>query len=382
MTDLTPTVNELLVLYGSRPVPNDPNQLLKFHAVDGFLKEAQRINSHISSLLSYLKSIRPLYLSAAPTRAITARNANNTTRLSSRTTSDSASTNLSLSTRLTDQDRDSIDSSTAALLRDLSSSIANLASAENVRQETEAAVLRNRFPRLNSRLLRWTGGSNVLELPRSPEQLELEDKENTLKTVRESVLWFLRRGLEAVAEFQRQMVEKRVERAREKEKNILYKSQPQQPISTALHNSTMIPNISGQGDTGSDLTSFRGRDALSLDQNETAEIVSQLSPEQLQLFAQENNNLFKYYEDTLGKVQNAEKSLLEISSLQQTLVGHLAVQEEYVNLLVADATTTQANVGRGNKELKKAAERRSTAQMVFWCTVGLCSTLIIWDAIF
>lgn len=74
--------------------------------------------------------------------------------------------------------------------------------------------------------------------------------------------------------------------------------------------------------------------------------------------------------------------MLEISSLQQTLVAHLATQEDYINQLVRDAESTHANVGRGNKELKRASERRSEAQMVFWATVVLCVWLILWDAIF
>ncbi|KAE8353674.1 hypothetical protein BDV28DRAFT_132666 [Aspergillus coremiiformis] len=92
--------------------------------------------------------------------------------------------------------------------------------------------------------------------------------------------------------------------------------------------------------------------------------------------------MVRYYEDALGQVRNAEKSLLEISSLQQTLVSHLSSQEEYIGQLVTDAASTQTNIGRGNTELKRASERRSTAQAVFWGTVGLCTSLIVWDLIF
>ncbi|KAF9886697.1 hypothetical protein FE257_011211 [Aspergillus nanangensis] len=115
---------------------------------------------------------------------------------------------------------------------------------------------------------------------------------------------------------------------------------------------------------------------------EVAAIEAELSPEQLQLFAEENDSMVRYYEDTLDKVQNAEKSLLEIASLQQTLVAHLATQEEYVGQLVADADSTQTNIKQGNQELKRATERRSTAQAVFWGTVGLCTWLVVWDLIF
>lgn len=80
--------------------------------------------------------------------------------------------------------------------------------------------------------------------------------------------------------------------------------------------------------------------------------------------------------------RNAEKSLLEISSLQETLVSHLATQEEHISQLVADVDTTHTNVGQGNRELKRATERRSTAQAVFWGTVGLCTWLVVWDLVF
>ena len=75
----------------------------------------------------------------------------------------------------------------------------------------------------------------------------------------------------------------------------------------------------------------------------------------------------------------AEKSLLEISELQTTLAANLNIQAEHINQLVADSERTTENVGSGNKQLKQATERRSTAQMVFWSTCAFCGTLILWD---
>ncbi|KAM5474348.1 syntaxin ufe1 [Microsporum audouinii] len=368
MTDLTPAVNDLLRSRGSSMLSGEaikPSDL----QVDEFLKEAHRINFHISSLLAYLKSIRTAYLSTAPARATFGHHADFNPNLLNPG---------SISTHLTDPERDAIDASTASLLQDLSRSIGNLASAESLRCQTQASVLRKKYGhgRLNERLWQWAGGGGAVEVPRTPEQEEAEDMEKNVAGIRESVLWFLRRGLEAAAAVQREMVEKRIERAREKEKSVLYKAKAGQVAVDGAGSGGMYDGGNGQGgDT------LRGRD-VSIDEKEAAAIESQLSPEQLQLFAQENDGMLKYYEDTLGKVQNAEKSLLEISSLQQTLVAHLATQEDYINQLVRDADTTHANVGRGNKELKRASERRSEAQMVFWATVVLCAWLILWDAIF
>jgi hypothetical protein len=117
--------------------------------------------------------------------------------------------------------------------------------------------------------------------------------------VREGVLWFLRRGLDGVVGVQRGMVEKRIERAREKEKSVLYKS-----ASTAAG-----AGVTKGGDVSVDRTmdistsSVTAPDATVLSEAETARIEAQLSPEQLQLFAEENDTMLRHYEDTLGKVQ-------------------------------------------------------------------------------
>ncbi|KAJ5347083.1 uncharacterized protein N7506_000336 [Penicillium brevicompactum] len=328
MTDLTPTLNGLLSKQGS----SIPKPISK--TADEFLKEAYRINSHITSLLKYLQSIRHSYLSTTQRR----QNAQSQSQTQT----------------LTDPERDAVDTSTALLLRDLATSIANLSSAESLRQETTSTLLRKKYGHsaAGAALWRWAGDSGT----KSAEQLRAEETARSTTTVREAVLWYLRRGLEGAAGAQRRMVEKRIERVREKEKSVLYKG-------------------SGSG-------AGPAPDAAVLSEADTAQIEAQLSPEQLQLFAEENDTMLRHYEDTLGKVQNAEKSLLEISSLQETLVTHLATQEEYISQLVSDVDTTQTNVGQGNRELKRATERRSTAQAVFWGTVGLCTWLVVWDLVF
>lgn len=219
---------------------------------------------------------------------------------------------------------------------------------------------------------------------------------------------------------QRDMVEKRIERAKEREKSVLYKAATS--TSPVLNSGSgfggSAPATGGGGgvsisapstypDAALELTEPTAK-GTTLDAAEVAAIEAELSPEQLQLFAEENDSMVRYYEDTLNKVQyvsphsfsqcksdttltkalfplrnrNAEKSLLEISSLQQTLVTHLSTQEEYVGMMVADASNTETNIGRGNKELKRASEKRSAAQAVFWGTVGLCTWLVVWDLVF
>jgi syntaxin 18 len=71
--------------------------------------------------------------------------------------------------------------------------------------------------------------------------------------------------------------------------------------------------------------------------------------------------------------------LAEISTLQTEIAMNLEVQSESIGQLVQDAVATTENVGQGNKELKKASERPSTARMVFYATCAFCTTLIVWD---
>ncbi|KAL6238664.1 hypothetical protein BDW75DRAFT_200672 [Aspergillus navahoensis] len=384
MTDLTPLFTDLLhkqdkSLSLSRP--------LTTQIADEFLKEAYRINTHISSLLSHLHRIRPSYLSISthPSGKYKHRSSPST---SIKDKDKDKHTNLSPA------ELDTITSSTSSLLHTLSSSISNLSSAESLRQETHSTLLDKKYNRKRSRasnlLLQWASGSSALSenenAGKKPEQITEEQIENNLKAVRESILWFLRRRLEGTIEMQRDMVEKRIERAREREKSVLYKNS----ASAAGAGSTLagrgrrvsISAPSTYPDAALETADTAGFERRTLDESEVAAIEAELTPEQLQLFAEENDSMVRYYEDTLSKVKDAEKSLLEISSLQQTLVSHLSTQEEYISVMVADASNTETNIGRGNKELKRASERRSAAQAVFWGTVGLCTWLVVWDLIF
>jgi len=72
---------------------------------------------------------------------------------------------------------------------------------------------------------------------------------------------------------------------------------------------------------------------------------------------------------------------VEISELQTQLVNNLATQSAHIDQLVADSFFTAENVGGGNKELKKATERKSTAKYVFYASCGLSLFLIAWDLV-
>jgi hypothetical protein len=70
---------------------------------------------------------------------------------------------------------------------------------------------------------------------------------------------------------------------------------------------------------------------------------------------------------------------VEISELQTQLVNNLVTQSAHIDQLVADSHFTTENVGGGNKQLKKATERKNTAKYVFYASCGLSLFLVVYD---
>lgn len=87
----------------------------------------------------------------------------------------------------------------------------------------------------------------------------------------------------------------------------------------------------------------------------------------------------KHSETDLRCYRTAESSLLEISSLQTQLATNLATQNSQIDNLLMDTLQTAENVDRGNKELKKAAEKTSMARSAFFGTVVFCGVVFVWD---
>lgn len=55
------------------------------------------------------------------------------------------------------------------------------------------------------------------------------------------------------------------------------------------------------------------------------------------------------------------------------------MQTAHIDQLVADTLYTTENVGGGNKQLKKATERRRTAKYVFYGSCAFSLVLIAYD---
>ncbi|KAG0652885.1 Syntaxin-18 [Hyphodiscus hymeniophilus] len=346
MTDLTPILSELLKSHDARLA--QPS--LTLQNIDEFLKEAYQINSHIASLNSYLRAIRQPYLStAAPPR----RN-----RISSQD---------SKFKYLTDREREEIDAATKKTLRELNAGIRNLADAEQLRQNTRTTLTRKKYARLGLGALgSWAAGG--AGQTKSFEQEQEEAKALAISTHRESVLWYLRRKLQECGSIQASMMEKRIRREMEKNRSVLEKSEWGPVHEYGGYDNAPGPSI------------YKSTAPVHM---EAPQFVpeDELTPEQIQVFEKQNQDMLKQYESTLNQVSKAEKSLLEISELQTQLVNNLAIQSAHIDQLVADSFYTAENVGGGNQQLKKATERQSTAKYVFYASCGLSLFLVVWDLI-
>ena len=112
----------------------------------------------------------------------------------------------------------------------------------------------------------------------------------------------------------------------------------------------------------------------------------------------ENKHMLKLYEHKLDQVRYEKEDVLD-SKLNCETKGKRnnpllrspsynrpwpriwKIQSANIDQLVQDSYFTTQNVGQGNKELKKAGERKSTAKMVFYATVCTCAAFTLLDLV-
>ncbi|KAL8767196.1 MAG: hypothetical protein Q9194_006050 [Teloschistes cf. exilis] len=331
-------------------------------------------NSHIHSLTTYLHSIRQAYLriDLPPHHRLQQQ------QQSHKRTHSSHSPTPPI--YFTNPQRDQLDAESKSLLRSLHASIHQLEEAETLRQETARKLHQHKYSHrfgFGAALGRWAaGGDNNVGTSGSPEEQWEQLGRETLKTWRESVIWYLKKNLEEAGETQRSMMDRRLQREVERSKSSLYKSRTPRGVDIGLDD----PYVRGEG---KGMNGYVGGGEMMVEEEERRRKGEEgLSEEQVQAFREENEGMLRHYEDTLDQVRTAEKSMLEISELQTTLVANLETQSSNIEQLVADSLNTTENIGSGNKELKRATERKSTARMVFFASCGLCAFLVTWDLVF
>lgn len=188
-----------------------------------------------------------------------------------------------------------------------------------------------------------------------PSLAPTEDDSGTvlLTAHRASVLWTLNSLLAKLTTTTSDLQEERARRRAERTKTLGGSAEREallmergQPLGVGQH----FPNVAGVG-TG-------------IVPPDEPRIEDQLSQAQLQEFESENSALLEHMQSQLDSVLSAEKSLLEISTMQAELVRHLTQQTEMVDLLYDQAVASVGQMGDANRELKKARENSGQSRLM------------------
>ncbi|KAI8150401.1 hypothetical protein BJV82DRAFT_503915 [Fennellomyces sp. T-0311] len=270
---------------------------------DVFTKEAYRINEHIVSLNRFLLTIRRAYLSTSESRP----------RFTppKKSSNDSASSLFALfpsdMESLTDNERDEIDFQAKVIIRRCMDRIKELEHAEQIRKEQQPKGFAQIF-----------------------HSFIAHSAEDTLALHRSSITWLLNKRLAEVSELQKNQQEIRLTRELEKSENQLHRAR-------TVEQDVLMPTVK-----------FEQDDDFQTDD---------LSPEQIQMLEKENSTMIEELNNTLNQVRNAEKALLEISTLQTQLTSHLAAQTAQTDRLYADSIASTERIEQGNLQLIKTRER-------------------------
>lgn len=366
--EVTFSFNELLKARQAPPT----RQSLTLDQIDGFLQTASSINREIASLHSELSSIRQAYLStAAPRKTHLRRSAG-------------APDHKQSPAYLTDADRNVVDREAKDMLRALSARINVLTQEEIKRQEAAAGAIKQKHARGIRALAGWAAGGagGAATAAKSPEHAAAIDAERQIIEHRGGVIVYLQQKLQAAAALQRTMMETRLAREMEKNRSVLAKARGTRDLPPSLAKEFGFEE-SGPAGVGATTTSGS---SVPLDEEESRRRQQNqdldLTDEQRQMFERDNQDMLKHYNSATEKVKTVEKSLVEIAELQSMLVDNLVVQSANIEQLVADSERTEENVGGGNKQLKKATERKfSQARVTFYAASALCAFLVVWDLI-
>ena len=174
-----------------------------------------------------------------------------------------------------------------------------------MRQQTIDQISAKKRARIGGALLRWAEGDVASKDARGKG--EVSGEEQTTRMWREGVLFYLQLRLGQVGETQRAMMTRRLEREVEKSKSVLYKTKGGGVQAGLLEAQGPMNGFGGAhgsgGGGGGAGGSFKGKMGAVEMEEETKQTEMQLSPEQLQLFAKENEDLLKHYENTLDQVR-------------------------------------------------------------------------------
>ncbi|KAI9248787.1 hypothetical protein BDA99DRAFT_524482 [Phascolomyces articulosus] len=305
--------------------PSSPDIKKKKITYDVYTKEAYRIYEHVTSLKRFLLTIRRPYLNSDPHRRTSLQSKSSLSSPSQKQKQKEGSLFSLFPSHiqsLNDKERDEIDFQAKVIIRRCMDRIKELEQAEQLRQQQQEKQQHSLSQFFQSLI--------------SPSSMTAQD---TLTLHRSSMTWLLNKRLAQVSELQKNQQEIRLTRELEKSENQLYKAS-----STTSKAADPVYKFEdyGQEEDEDDSQAFQ---------------VDELSQEQMQMLEKENSVMIEELNNTLNQVRNAEKALLEISTLQNELTSHLAAQTAQTDRLYADAIASTERVEQGNVQLIQTRER-------------------------
>jgi hypothetical protein len=199
------------------------------------------------------------------------------------------------------------------MIRELNASIRALDDAEQLRRETESAIIRKKYVGGLGALGSWASGGMASN--KSNEHAAAEAKARDVGIHRDGILWFLRQRLELCCRTQQDMMEARLTREMEKSRSMLSKSGASIAGDFAEF---PPPSVRRQ----SQATPASGAIPTSDDGQAPSESQG-LTEEQIQMFEEGNQDMMKHYESSLDKVRYVTFHAMCPSHTVDRLLGRL-----------------------------------------------------------
>ncbi|KAL1921929.1 uncharacterized protein VTP21DRAFT_10571 [Calcarisporiella thermophila] len=311
---------------------------------DTFTNEAYRIVSRIEDLRKFLIKIRRAYLNPGGRISTGPKSSEKLHQIDSNSRTDPFAQYAS-STSLTDKERDEIDFNAKILIRQCMERIKELEEADKLRQEKMKNLPMNKFAKFLAQTL-----------------FSAEREQDWLTAHRTGVIWYLNNRLMEVSDIQKTQQEQRMSKQLERRefalnrsiaaRRAIQKKQAEQEYSDTHHTEAPSTTVNSNLDTPTNGTNFEEEDSH-------PEFEEELSSQEKSLLQLENDAIMRELETTADQVKEAERALLEVSTLQSALASHLAVQTQQINTLHAEALANTERMQEGNIHLTRARQRNA-----------------------
>lgn len=300
-----------------------------------FLSEACIIAKHLNSLRGRIVGLRPAYLNLQ-----------------------TAKSNRHHATRLTDPERDQIDRSIKDTIRQMLDKVQSLnqigeAALELLEDkdshlETARVLFGRLVDALDPRHANNNDGGEAETVKGGMFGLTKLGKRDTLAAHQSSIIWWLNSRLRTTNKVHADMQELYLNQKLERQRNYVNSSKKNQTYTNNNHHD---------------------------------ELLNHLSEQELQQLQLENESMVGEFESALNQIQDTQRSIVEISTLQSQLATEIDQQMQQTERLYNEAVGAVDAVDQGNEFLISARKNQATARrwvMVILVVLSLVLLFLDW----